>query len=60
MFQLTIAYVHQADRERDITADLNSRQLLRSAADALAPAEPSAPVNRAMRRTPARVRAASR
>jgi hypothetical protein len=60
MFQLTTAYVHQADREREIATDLHTRQLLRSASEALAPVEPPAPSSRAMRRPPVRVRAAGR
>lgn len=60
MFQLTTAYVQQADREREIASDLSTRQLLRSTADVPAPVEPATSATRITRRAPARVRAASR
>ena len=60
MFQLTTAHLHQADREREIAADLHSRQLLRSSSETLAPVEPPAPANRQMRRMQVRLRTASR
>ena len=60
MFQLTTAYVQQADREREVASDLSNRQLLRPTADVPAPVEPAFPATRTIRRAPARVRAASR
>ena len=60
MFQLTTAYVLQADREREIASHLSNRQLLRSTADVPAPVEPASPATRTTRRAPVRVRAASR
>jgi hypothetical protein len=60
MFQLTTAYVHQADREREVAADLHNRQVLRSTSETLTPVEPPALSSRAIRRTPVRVRAAGR
>jgi hypothetical protein len=60
MFLLTTAYVQQAHREREVAADLHTRQLLRSSAHAVAPPEPPASSSRATRRPAVRVRAASR
>lgn len=33
MFELPLLYIHQADRERDVSADLRRRQVLRLAPD---------------------------
>ena len=58
MLHLTLAYVQQADLEREIEAYLQNRQILRSTPRTLAPIEPPVATVRAPRRGPVRVRAA--
>jgi len=61
MLQLTLAYIQQADRERETTTELTNRQALRSTAHASSPVEPPATTsNRAARNAPVLVRATSR
>lgn len=60
MLQLTLAYVNQADRERDIAADVRDRQLLQPTSQAPTPADPPAAAARTIRRGPAHARAATR
>jgi len=60
MLQLTLAYIQQADREREIAADLQNRQTLRSTAATAPPIEPTAAPARSARRTLDRARAANR
>jgi hypothetical protein len=59
MLQLTLAYVQQVTRERQVETDLQNRQILRSTRQSVAPVEPAAP-SRAHRRAPVRARAAGR
>jgi hypothetical protein len=61
MLQLTLAYIQQADREREIATELTNRQALRSTAHASSPVKsPATTTNRSARSAPVRVRAASR
>jgi hypothetical protein len=61
MLQLTLAYVQQADRERETATELTNRQALRSTAQASTPVEPPATTtHRSARNAPIRVRAAGR
>lgn len=60
MLQLTLAYVQQATREREVEAELHNRQVLRASSQTLAPVEPPAPSSRAPRPAPVRARVAGR
>lgn len=60
MLQLTLAYVQQATREREVETELQSRQMLRPTPQTLGPVEPPAPSSRAPRPAPVRARAAGR
>jgi len=60
MLQLTLAYVQQATREREVETDLQNRQILRSTPQTLVPAEAPAPSTRAPRSAPVRARANGR
>jgi hypothetical protein len=60
MLQLTLAYVQQATREREVETDLQTRQLLRSTAQTMTPVEAPAPSSRTTRPAPVRARATSR
>ncbi len=60
MLQLTLAYIQQADREREVAADLRDRLILKSADQTLSPIEPAALATRTPRRAPVRARAAGR
>jgi hypothetical protein len=56
MLQLSLGYVVQADREREVAEDLRNRQSLlpfRESRTALTPAQGQSPV---LRRSPSRVR----
>lgn len=59
MFHLTLAYVQQATRERDVEADLQARQMLR-ATPQTTPVEPPATLSRSPRSASVRARAISR
>jgi hypothetical protein len=59
MLQLTVAYLLQADREREIETDLQARQLLRLLPQNMGPIEPQALTARVPRRA-VRARAAAR
>ncbi len=59
MLQLTLAYIQQADREREIATDLQNRQILRSPLETGASTESPAPT-RVSRRAPVSARAATR
>lgn len=60
MLQLTLAYILQADREREIATDLKNRQILRMTPQTMAPIDPPAPATRTPRRAPVRARVAGR
>ena len=60
MLQLTLAYIHQTDREREIATDLQNRQLLQPTPRDLAPIEPPNATAHNPRRAPVRARAAGR
>lgn len=60
MFQLTVAYVLQADREREVADGLRQRDVLRAPDSARDPVEPPARAMGATRRSPAQARAAGR
>jgi hypothetical protein len=60
MLQLTLAYVQQVDRERDVAADLRNRQTLQPTPQAMAPADSPAAAIRTTRRAPAHARATTR
>ena len=55
MFQLTLSYVIQEDREREVAADLRNRQALR-APEETAPAKGPSSARSTTRRAPARAR----
>lgn len=63
MNQLTLHYLHQADRERDLAEDLRNRRMLHEAAEPAAEPAPIAPTTRPAttpRPTPVRARATGR
>ena len=60
MLQLTVVNLLQADREREIEADLRARQMLRLLPQNMGPIEPQEPTVRMPRRAPVRARAAAR
>jgi hypothetical protein len=60
MFHLTLAYVQQTARERDVESDLQARQLLRATPEMATPVEPPGSPSRSLRPAPVRARAASR
>jgi hypothetical protein len=60
MLQLTLAYVQQATREREVETDLQTRQMLRSTPLTMTPIEAPAPSTRTTRPAPIRARATSR
>lgn len=60
MLQLTLAYVQQTARERDVEADLQARQLLRATTQTMTPVEPPASSSRSPRPAPVRARATGR
>jgi len=60
MLQLTLAYIQQADREREVATELRNQQTLRSTPQTLAPMEPPAGSTRTSRRAPVRARAVGR
>lgn len=60
MLQLIVAYLLQADREREIETDLRARQLLRLLPQNKGPVEPQERTARMPRRGPVRARAAAR
>jgi hypothetical protein len=57
MFHLTLAYVQQTARERDVESDLQARQLLRATSQTMTAFEPPAASSRSPRPGPASVRA---
>ena len=60
MFHLTLAYVQQTARERDVESDLQARKLLRAASQTMTPVEPPVSSSRSSRPASVRARAASR
>ncbi|MEX1170837.1 MAG: hypothetical protein WEE50_11905 [Chloroflexota bacterium] len=60
MLQLTLAYIQQADREREVATELQNQQMLRSTTGTMGPVEPHVSSTRALRRTPVRARAVGR
>ena len=60
MLHLTVAYVQQNARERDVESDLQARQLLRATPQLMTPLEPPALPARSPRPASVRARAASR
>jgi hypothetical protein len=56
MFDLNLAHIHSAERERDLTADLRDRRILKIAAQTAGPT-PSAPRQATAPRPAARTRA---
>lgn len=60
MLQLALVYVNQAEREREIVADLRRRQILKAPDDATSILQPSALSTSTPRRTPVRTGAAGR
>jgi hypothetical protein len=60
MLNLTVAYVNQADREREIEDGLRRRRLLNPQDESTTPAKPSARSMATHRQTPVAARAAGR
>lgn len=60
MLQLQLAYVNQADREREVATDLRRRQSLKPLDQAIAPVEPPVLSIPDPRRAPLRTRAIGR
>jgi hypothetical protein len=60
MLQLTLAYVQQTTREREVETDLQTRQMLRSMPLTMTRVEVLPPSTRAPRPAPVRARATSR
>ena len=59
MFDLSLAHIHRAERERDVAADLRIREILK-ASEASAATEPAPSPRAASPRTAPRVRALGR
>ena len=60
MFHLTVAYVLQAEREREIADGLRQRDVLRAPDSARDPIEPPSRTTGAPRRSPVQARAGGR
>ncbi len=60
MFDLNLLYVHQADREQRVEADLRRRQILPVLDEAVAPGTRAVAPSRGERRTTSPVRATGR